>query len=192
MLWYSIIAVAVILVDQLTKIWVAALSGAAGTLVDNGVHISWVIKDFIEVIYYENRDGMMGVFAFLENSNVVFIIATFIILIGIFAYMIFSKNRGKWLNTALALIIGGAIGNLIDRIVTVYVRDFIHVIINIGGKEIFPYIFNVADTALVIGAIMLVVYVLFIGQDAVFKFKKKSDNEDGEKTVEDTVGDGKN
>ena len=79
------------------------------------------------------------------------------------------------------LVMGGAVGNLIDRIITEYVRDFIHIIIKIGGKEIFPYVFNVADVALVIGAIMLVIYILFIGKDAVFRRKKK----DGDKTKTD-------
>ena len=49
----------------------------------------------------------------------------------------------------------------------------IHVIIEINGKEYFPYIFNVADIALVVGAIMLIVDILFIGKDAVFMSKKR-------------------
>ena len=49
----------------------------------------------------------------------------------------------------------------------------IHVIIEINGKEYFPYIFNVADIALVVGAIMLIVDMLFIGKDAVFMSKKR-------------------
>ena len=81
---------------------------------------------------------------------------------------------------------GGAVGNLIDRIITEYVRDFIHIIIKIGGKEIFPYVFNVADVALVIGAIMLVIYILFIGKDAVFRRKKK-DGDDKTETAADAA-----
>ncbi len=199
MLWFSLIAVAVVLVDQLSKIWVAAASGVAGTLTDGGKHICWIIKNFLEISYYENRDGMMGIFAFLRGSNVIFIVATFLVLAGIIAYMIISKNKSKWLNVSLMLVIGGAVGNLIDRIVTVYVRDFIHVIIKIGGKEVFPFIFNVADMALVVGAIMLIIYILFLGKDAVFPIKKKTEKtenvsemtEDITTITENTENDGK-
>ena len=108
-------------------------------------------------------------------GRIVFIVATVIILGGIIVYLCLSKNRGKWLNTALAFIVSGALGNFIDRIFNNggYVRDMIHVIIEINGKEYFPYIFNVADIALVVGAIMLIVDMLFIGKDAVFMSKKR-------------------
>ena len=98
-----------------------------------------------------------------------------IILAGITVYLFLSKNRGKWLNTAIALIISGAIGNFIDRLFTDggYVRDMIHVIIDFGNGEIFPYIFNVADISLVVGAIMLIIEILFINKDAVFMTKKR-------------------
>ena len=49
----------------------------------------------------------------------------------------------------------------------------IHVIIDFGNGEIFPYIFNVADISLVVGAIMLIIEILFINKDAVFMTKKR-------------------
>ena len=63
----------------------------------------------------------------------------------------------------------------------------IHTIINIGGNEIFPYIFNVADMALVVGAIMLLLDILFIDKEALFRSAKKS-KKDEEKieSVENT------
>jgi lipoprotein signal peptidase len=77
----------------------------------------------------------------------------------------------------MALVLSGAFGNFIDRILTYseggFVRDMIHTIIKINGKEIFPYIFNVADIALVIGAIMLLLDVLFIDKEAIFRSNKK-------------------
>lgn len=178
-MWYALLLVGVVFFDQFSKILVAAVAGSAGNTPDGGVHICWVIDNFFEIFYCENNKGMMGLFP--EVSNIIFIVASIIILIGICVYLAVSKHRGKWVNTALMLVMGGAVGNLIDRIITEYVRDFIHIIIKIGGKEIFPYVFNVADVALVIGAIMLVIYILFIGKDAVFRRKKK----DGDKTKTD-------
>ena len=174
-MWYIFIFIATLLADQITKILVASASGVAGA-VEGSKHIFWLIDGFIEITYSENRNGAMGMFKGVKFAQVGFIIATVVILGGIGAYLIFSKKkRTPWLNTTLALITSGAIGNFIDRLTTVYVRDFIHVIIPIGKSgDFFPYIFNVADMALVVGSIMLMVYLLFLDGDAVFKIKKKS------------------
>ncbi|MBQ7642563.1 MAG: signal peptidase II [Clostridia bacterium] len=174
-MWYAVIFFLVVLVDQITKILVAAFSGVAGTGA-SPVHEFWIIDNFIEVSYCENKSGAMGLFRNLPYSQEIFLIFTVLILGGIIAYMIFSKKkRGKWLNITLALILSGAIGNFIDRIALVYVRDFIHVILPFGKNgDFFPYIFNIADSALVVGAIMFVVYLLFIDKDAIFRSSKKA------------------
>ncbi|MBR1867985.1 MAG: signal peptidase II [Clostridia bacterium] len=175
-MWYIVIFIAVLLTDQITKILVAAFSGFAG---QGGIHhVFWVIDGFIEISYCENTNGAMGLFANLPHSQIIFIITTVVILAGIAAYLIFSKKkRSVWLNLTLSLIIAGAIGNFIDRLTTVYVRDFIHVILPFGKNgDFFPYIFNVADIALVVGAIMLVIHLLFLDKDALFRKKKKAEN----------------
>jgi signal peptidase II len=66
----------------------------------------------------------------------------------------------RWEPLALALILGGAIGNLWDRIVLGYVRDFISVYY---GSWHFP-VFNVADMAISVGATMLVIELLFFAE----------------------------
>ena len=164
-MWYAVIAILVLILDQVTKVAVAAASGVTpGTLGNE-------IDGFLEIEYCENNNGMMGIFSFLNNGRLVFIVATVIILAGMTVYLFLSKNRGKWLNTAIALIISGAIGNFIDRLFTDggYVRDMIHVIIDFGNGDIF----NVADISLVVGAIMLIIEILFINKDAVFMTKKR-------------------
>ena len=175
-MWYVFIGILILIVDQVSKIVVAGLSGVTpGSLGTDKRRVATLIDGFLEIEYCENNNGMMGIFSFLKDGRIVFIVATVIILGGIIVYLCLSKNRGKWLNTALAFIISGALGNFIDRIFNNggYVRDMIHVIIEINGKEYFPYIFNVADIALVVGAIMLIVDILFIGKDAVFMSKKR-------------------
>ena len=172
-MWYVIIFILVLLVDQVTKLlasyYALGVEGAKNPILT-------IIDGWLEITYVENRDGMMGLFDSLPSRDLIFLIATSVILLAIFIYMGVSKNRGKWRNFTLALILSGAFGNFIDRIINFsdgsYVRDMIHVIINIGGKEYFPYIFNVADMALVVGAIMLLLDVLFIDKDALFRSKK--------------------
>ncbi len=172
-MWCAVLCVLLLLLDQISKIYVAGKSGISGVANGQTVTVKELIDGFLNIDYCENEDGMMGIFRNLPNSRLIFIIATVVILAGIFVYLFVSKNRGKWLNAALALIISGAFGNFIDRIFLGYVRDMIHVIINIGGKEYFPYIFNVADMALVVGAIMLILDILFIDKDALIMTKKR-------------------
>ncbi len=189
-MWYVIIFILVLLVDQVTKLlasyYALGVEGAKNPILT-------VIDGWLEITYVENRDGMMGLFDSLQNRDLIFLIATSVILLAIFIYLGVSKNRGKWRNFTLALILSGAFGNFIDRIINFadgsYVRDMIHVIINIGGKEYFPYIFNVADMALVVGAIMLLLDVLFIDKDALFRSKKnkKKSKDSQEKATEEVV-----
>ena len=182
-MWYVVLFVAVLLIDQVTKILSAMYAGGVA-----GVKVATLIDGFLEIEYHKNTDGMMGIFQNMEHSQLVFLASTCVILIGIFIYIGVSKNRGKWRNTKLALILSGAFGNFIDRILSYseggYVRDMIHTIIKINGKEIFPFIFNVADMALVVGAIMLLLDVMFIDKEAIFRFKKK-DGDNAEVETED-------
>ncbi len=190
-MWYVIIFILVLLVDQVTKLlasyYALGVEGAKNPILT-------IIDGWLEITYVENRDGMMGLFDSLPSRDLIFLIATSVILLAIFIYMGVSKNRGKWRNFTLALILSGAFGNFIDRIINFsdgsYVRDMIHVIINIGGKEYFPYIFNVADMALVVGAIMLLLDVLFIDKDALFRSKKnKKKSKKGEENATEEVVD---
>ena len=186
-MWYAVLIAAIILVDQVTKIIVAALSGVANTDFGGSKHVGTIIKGFIEIEYAENDQGMMGLARFISISpdvlNVIFICVTVAVLVGICIFLHFAKKRGKWINVTLSLVIAGAIGNLIDRCITTYVRDFIHVYI---FGDAFPFIFNVSDMALVIGAVMLIIYVLFMGDDAVFRSKKSKEKRAEQKKAAET------
>lgn len=107
-----------------------------------------------------------------QNVMLFFIIFTFV-TIGIFSYFLFKKPRKGWLyRIAFALIISGAIGNLYDRIAFEYVRDFIqfeYLGLEIFGSTTFA-IFNIADSCVVIGAIILMVFFIFF--DETFKDAK--------------------
>ena len=71
-------------------------------------------------------------------------------------FMIFSvKNRNFWFRASLILLIAGGLGNIFDRVFLGYVRDFVYFeIINFA-------VFNLADSELTIGCILLIVYVIF-------------------------------
>lgn len=111
-----------------------------------------IIKDAFYFTYVENRGAAFGI---MQNMQWLFIILTGAVLIAIVAYVIVKKPQSKLLLLSLGGIVGGGIGNLIDRIRLGYVIDFIDVrIIN------YP-VFNVADCFVVGGCILLCVYILF-------------------------------
>ena len=110
--------------------------------------------------------GLDGIFNH-ETVMTIFIVFAFIaiVLFGFFMYR--ARNQKLILRIAYALIIAGAAGNLVDRMVFGYVRDFIHFIylgLTIFGSTSFA-IFNIADAALVIGVIIFLVFYLFVYKD---------------------------
>ena len=85
-------------------------------------------------------------------------------------YLYAAKKNYKWLRVALVFVVAGTLGNFIDRLTMNAVVDFIGFIF---GSYYFP-VFNLADSFLVVGVIMLVVHYLFIDASAVFKKKDAS------------------
>lgn len=142
----EIIFVAIVIaIDLITKltIYEKALNGGKITL----------IKGVLSFVAVQNTGASFGMFG---DKTIILTIVSAVSAAGLLVFLICSiKERNPLLRISLVLIIGGAIGNLIDRIALGYVRDFIFVdLINFA-------VFNVADSALTIGTILLIVYVLF-------------------------------
>ena len=169
---YSLIFLSVVGLDQLTK-----------ALVDGGADIT-IIKG---VLYISSTHNTGAAFSMLGNASwaqTFFLVLTVIAVSAATAYLFFNKKKSKWLDISIILILAGAIGNFIDRVALKYVRDFIYVT--------FFANFNVADTAITVGAIMLVVYLFFLDPEAIFKPRKKAaDGErvESEKETEKTGND---
>jgi signal peptidase II len=110
-----------------------------------------VIGDFFVITLYRNTGAA---FSILENQRVFFLIITTIITIGLVGYMTFlSRRKGKTLLlTGLALVLGGALGNFIDRARSGEVVDFLQFTF---GSYTFA-IFNLADSAICIGVGLIV------------------------------------
>ncbi len=103
---------------------------------------SFSVCGFLDFTYVENTGVAFGMF---QDANSFFIVFT-IILLG--AIMVFRRKMapyGALFTIALALVVGGALGNLYDRIAHGYVIDFI-------DFSFFPAVFNVADASISIGA----------------------------------------
>lgn len=137
-----ILSIIFLIIDQITKILVV------NSLVP-GENIE-IIKNIFSIIYTNNTGAA---FSILLGKRI-FLIVVAILIIGILLYYI-KKNKvdGKLNIIAFSLIIGGSLGNLIDRIVRGCVVDFIFIKL---GSYNFP-IFNVADTLIVVGVFLLLI-----------------------------------
>ena len=114
-----------------------------------------VIPSFFNLTYVQNYGAG---FSILEGQRFLFLFITIVAII-IFSYMLYKgKNSHIVYKTSLLLILGGTLCNFIDRIVHTYVVDFLDFII--FGYD-FP-VFNIADSFLTIGVILLLIYTLFI------------------------------
>lgn len=153
-MWLVLAIVAVtIIVDQLTKFLVVKYM----TL---GQSIS-VIDNFLYITSHRNEGAAWGI---LQGKMIFFYVVTFVV-IGLVILWIrkLDIKKEKLLVIALSLILGGALGNFIDRVMYQHVVDFINTYI--FGYD-FP-IFNIADSALCIGVFLMAV-------DAILDIKRHS------------------
>lgn len=158
MIWIAII-IAGLIIDQLSK-YIIKSNVEYGDIIT-------VINNFFYITHHENRGAAWGIF---QNGRYFFIVLT-IILVAILGYFLY-KTKSKMLKTSLAIIIGGAAGNFVDRVRTGGVVDFLDFYI---GNYHFPT-FNAADTFIVVGSIMLAIYMIFIYKEDEGKEKEKTED----------------
>ena len=139
-----VIAVAVIAADQLTK-WLVRTNMEPGQSIPG--------EGLFRLTYTTNTGGAFGIF-----SNQAFLLALAAV-IGISVFLVYFRYLpldSTPLKVGLGLDLGGAVGNLIDRLHIGKVTDFI---------DIGPWpVFNVADSAIVVGTILVAYYLLFSAQ----------------------------
>ena len=162
-----IVIIAVLVgLDQLTKYLFKNLYLEKGRTI--------VIDGFFYFTYTVNTGAAWSFLADVSWGQTFFKILTSVSLVIFTAFIVYAiKKDLKWLTYSLALVIGGTIGNFIDRLIFSSVTDFISFQF---GNYYFP-VFNLADSFLVVGVIMLIVYFLFFDDNALFK-KKNAEKED--------------
>lgn len=136
------LSIILLIVDQISKLLVVKL-------IDINKPIE-VIKNFFYLTYTHNTGAA---FSILTGKRILLILIAIIILVILFNYIRKNKVERKLDIIAFSLIIGGSLGNLIDRIVRGYVVDFI-------DFKIFRYnfpVFNLADTFIVMGVFLLLI-----------------------------------
>ena len=149
--FHLLLAFGVFVLDRLTK-WAVAQNIALHENVN-------VISGFFRLTHVQNRGAAFGLFSESSSEYKVAVLVLFSVVALLVVSTLLWKNSHRLTTTGvgLALILGGALGNLWDRIVTGHVVDFL--LFYLGSYQ-WPA-FNVADTAIVIGAVLLVAEILF-------------------------------
>lgn len=134
-----------------------------------------ILEDVFSLTYVENRGAAFGIF---QNQRWFLIILPILIVSVAIIFLMRNRNESLLTRISLAVILGGAIGNLIDRIIRGYVVDmFQFTFIQ------FP-VFNVADMAVVCGTVILALQLLFY-QEKVTSDPKQANEESSEGGVSD-------
>lgn len=137
--------------DRLTKIWILNNISLGESFAEIGRFFSFV---------YVRNEG--AAFSMLSGKMGLLSIISVIFCIGAVIWWVIKKPQSKLLRCAAALMISGAAGNAVDRIMNGYVVDFIK-------TEFIDFpVFNIADIAITVGAVMLMIWVIFFD-------KKKED-----------------
>lgn len=139
---YILIGMALVIIDQVIK-YMVNINMTVGQSYP-------LIEDFLYITYIKNTGIAFGLF---KDNNLFMIILIIVIILILLYFYNKEKNKVFSLNIAMTLLISGAVGNLVDRIYYGFIVDYIDFTFWPG--------FNLADSLIVIGSIILAVYLIF-------------------------------
>ncbi|MEX0681400.1 MAG: signal peptidase II [Balneolales bacterium] len=155
---FGVVAVVVLLLDQLTKYWIRT---------SPEFHYHTLVEGWLAINFTKNPGMAMGIhWADTWIISLIAITATGVILLYVWKTLNFA-HMGYMV--CMGLIVGGALGNITDRIFMAriggyggvldgHVIDFIHFNLQVGDFDVFPYIFNLADSAISVAILTLIVF----------------------------------
>lgn len=143
-------ALAILIADQATKALVVG-NLAIGERVD-------LLGDLVQVWHVQNRGAAFSLF---QGGTVIFLVVS-VLSIGMVAYFYRTmRDRSPWLHLVLGIVLGGTLGNFTDRLRQGYVTDWL----SVGFGDTRWPTFNVADSSVVVGIGILVVYLFLASPD---------------------------
>ena len=169
MLAWIFVIIGAVLIDQTTKILVMNFLDRNEPVV--------IINGVFRFTYVENAGAAFGMF---DNSRWIFMVISILGIVGLFVYLWKFRPESKLACTALSLIIGGGIGNMIDRLFykgTLPSTAGYNVVIDFldfyAFPDVWPWVFNVADSFVCVGAGILMVWCVVSIIDEAKKEKQK-------------------
>lgn len=140
----AVITAVAILLDQISK-----------SIVVNGLPLYGEARFIPGVLSFYHTRNTGAAFSMLSDRRWVFMLLSCVAIVAITVMLYFWRSRHVLLTVSLSMILGGGIGNMIDRIVNGYVTDFFRV------DFVDFAVFNVADSFITVGAVLLGVYIIF-------------------------------
>jgi signal peptidase II len=163
----------ILVVDQITKAWVVRV------IPQGTVHVSY-LNDFLWIVHVRNSAIGFSLGADLPENlkRILFIALPLVLLVAMMVMVLRSKELTQYQRWLVAGIIGGGLGNILDRMFRPeWVVDFISVrIYGLFGMERWPT-FNVADSSLVVTGILLMLSLIFMKQHLPGSEKKEIPHE---------------
>jgi signal peptidase II len=141
-----LIAGSIIVLDRITKWVIDTYLAVGGTWLPSS--LQWLMP-YARIVNITNKGAAFGMF---QGMRIVFIILTLVAIGAIIYFYSIQSSRDRWIKIALCLLLGGAIGNFIDRVLFGQVTDFI----SVGTFAVF----NVADSFVTISSVMLIIAML--------------------------------
>lgn len=141
----ALAALTILVLDQTSKAAVVAS-------LEIGQRVS-VVGQLVELWHAQNRGAAFSLF----QGGTLFFLAVSVLAVGMIGYFYRAfRGRSPWLHALLGVILGGTVGNLIDRVRLGYVTDFV----SVGIGDLRWPTFNVADASLFLGIGLVVIYLM--------------------------------
>jgi signal peptidase II len=152
-IWVLVIAAIVVAFDQWTKSAIEARIPLWGSYAPFPA-----LASYFNLVHFQNSGAAFGL---LRGGASFFIVAAVVVAIIIVMYSRYLAHENWWMRIALGLMLGGALGNLVDRITQDgHVTDFLLFMLPVGERVYQWPAFNVADTSIVVGTILLALLLL--------------------------------
>lgn len=146
----------VLLLDQATKLWLVSF-------LPYGMQKT-VIPGFFDLVHTRNRGVAFGLFSQGGPVSQAVLLVLVVLLVGFVAWQLLHHRHGFAPRVGLSLILGGALGNLADRLLRGEVVDFLDFYLSFGGRSYHWPAFNVADASITLGALWLLGFELFFAR----------------------------
>lgn len=163
MILWSLMIVALVVVDQVSKLMVSYLLAPIGS-VD-------IIPDVFRFTYVENKGAAFGM---LSDNRWIFMVTSVIAILALLVYLWKFRPDSILACTAISMIIAGGIGNMIDRVALGYVIDFLDFC---AFPNLWMWVFNIADVCVCIGGALLVLWLIISMVDDAKKEKAQKQSE---------------
>ena len=152
----AVVAAVVLVLDQITKLWVTST-------MEPGDMVS-IVDGFARFRFTQNSGASFGLFP--DSSGIISVLAL-LVIIAILVAFVRLGHPSRLSVLAAGLVVGGALGNLLDRLRLGYVVDFVDVYgphLTIGDRIYTWPVFNVADSGITVGTILVLAGILFTGE----------------------------